>query len=470
MRSKTKLGSLKTQYTLLTHMGTERRVARFRLHVGDCVKLMSEYPPNYFDTIVCDPPYDLTAGKKGGTGEASVNTETPYGRARITTGFMGQKWDGTGVAFRPETWAAAMRVLKPGGFLLAFGGSRTFHRMMVAIEDAGFEVRDMLAWIYGSGFPKSLDAGKAIDASLGLEREVTREATEETRPGEVIGFDQRASGALARRDEPVSEPAKLWDGWGTALKPAIEPICMARKPMIGTLAANLLTHGVGAINIDACRVGDTVETWPASRSYAPGQMQPGHEGETQATGDAPNGRWPANVLHDGSDVVVAGFPDAVSGQPRADRGTGGIWDAGNGVPCGPQYGDEGSAARFFYCAKASQQDRDEGLEDFEIVRRSDGRSTEHEVPNLRTSARRNFHPTVKPLELMRWLVRLVTPKDGHVLDPFMGSGSTGKACMFEGFRFTGMDLTPDYEPIARARIAWAIKERYRLDPFGFGLP
>jgi len=251
-------------------------------------------------------------------------------------------------------------------------------------------------------------------------------------------------------------------------------------------------HGVGAINIDGCRVGDSKNV-PASASTVGNRIYGAGIGSmtggTESSGFDPNvGRWPANVMHDGSDVIVGAFPDAPGQlapisygiERRKTAGVYGEMSRGHTPQqehaiygtranqfCDIRHDDTGSAARFFYCAKASMDDREQGLEDFELIRRTDGRSTEHEVPNLRTSARRNPHPTVKPVELMQWLCRLVTPKGGLVLDPFMGSGSTGKACMLEGFRFVGMDLTPEYEPVARARITWAIAERYRLDPFGF---
>lgn len=319
----------------------------------DCRVGMAMYPDNYFDSIVTDPPYEI--------------------------GMMGKKWDATGIAFNVEVWREALRVLKPGGHLLAFSGTRTQHRMVCAIEDAGFEVRDQIGWAYGTGFPKSLDVSKATAA------------------------------------------AAQWQGWGTALKPAWEPICVARKPLIGTVAANVLAHGVGGLNIDGCRVGDTVETWPSSRSYAPGQMQPGHVGSTQSTGSAPAGRWPANIIHDGSNEVLAAFPNA-PGQLAPESFT--APSSKTRTVDVARRLDEGSAARFFYCAKASKSDRGEG----------------------------NDHPTVKPTELMRYLCRLITPPGGTVLDPFAGSGSTGKGAVLEGFRFIGFDLSPEYCAIGNARI------------------
>lgn len=339
---------------------------RYALHPGDCIEAMRGMPESSVDAIVTDPPYHLTTDKKGGTGPASVDLESPYGRSRVTTGFMGMTWDGGDIAFRPEVWREALRVLKPGGHLLAFGGSRTYHRLAAAIEDAGFEIRDQIMWIYGSGFPKSHNLDGA------------------------------------------------WSGWGTALKPAHEPICVARKPLAGTVAANMLAHGTGALNIDGCRVGDA------------------------------GGRWPANVIHDGSAEVLQAFPDAKgqqgdlkeTGRPRPSIGRFGDMAPPRAHPA--RIETETSAARFFYCAKASKSDR--GVE--------------------------NIHPTVKPTDLMRYLCRLVTPPGGLVLDPFMGSGSTGKAAILEGFRFVGCELQPEYIEIARARIQHAAaveQHQYELE-------
>jgi site-specific DNA-methyltransferase (adenine-specific) len=365
--------------------------------------------------------------------EASVNLESPYGRSRIGTGFMGMTWDGGDVAHDVSLWAECLRVAKPGAWLLAFGGTRTYHRLACAIEDAGWELRDsplrghmhqpedcpwLMAWGFGSGFPKSHN-------------------------GE-------------------------WGG--TALKPAWEPIVCARKPPIGTVEANWREHGTGALNIDACRIGDTVETWPATRSYAPGQMQPGHTGETQNTGAAPSGRWPANLIHDGSPEVVALFPsEAGQAAPvmscNADkfRTAYGAFSGSPEANFAP-HDQPGSAARFFYAAKTSREDRNEGCEHF--ARKPLNWSSGTQNPGSfqaegtdRTSP--NFHPTVKPTDLMRYLCRLVTPKGGTVLDPFMGSGSTGKAAMLEGFNFIGVDLSAEYIEIARARIDFALRQGHQ---------
>ena len=326
---------------------------------GDCLERLRELPDCSVDACVTDPPYGLS--------------------------FMGKAWDYDVPS--AEAWREVLRVLKPGGHLLAFAGTRTQHRMAVQIEDAGFEIRDLIAWVYGSGFPKS----------------------------------RNLSGD--------------WQGWGTALKPALEPITVARKPLGGTVAANVLRHGTGALNVDGCRVphGGDVDLTHVQRQQAEGTgiaMGKGFVGAIlgkEIPMYKPGGRWPANLIHDGSEEVVGLFPQSVStgGSGPASR-----QHKGDGrTVCGScaatgGFGDSGSAARFFYCAKASKADR--GAE--------------------------NVHPTVKPTELMRYLVRLVTPPGGVVLDPFMGSGSTGKAAVLEGFRFIGIEREAEYLEIARQRI------------------
>ena len=376
------------------------------------------------DAIVTDPPYGLASGP------TSFLEDATSGR-----GFMGKEWD-RGVP-GPAFWREALRVAKPGAYLLAFGGTRAFHRMAVAIEDAGWEIRDCVCWLYGSGFPKSHDASKAIDRAAGAEREVVG-----VNPN-VLRAHKSQNGAVAfggvgspDLTAPATDAAREWAGWGTALKPAWEPIIMARKPLEGTVAANLLLHGTGALNIDGARVGLKEGGWEAERGQSwlrsGNQATPRnlsfqgpqtHKGSL--AGSLSNlGRWPANLMHDGSPEVV-------------DR--------------------LGEASRFFYCAKASRADREEGCEDLPEVRRTDGRETEHHVPNLRTTALRNHHPTVKPTELMRYLIRLITPPGGTVLDPFMGSGSTGKAAMLEGATFRGCDLDPAYLTIAEARILFGLQ-------------
>ena len=386
-------------------------------------------PDNSVDSIVTDPPYEL--------------------------GFMGKSWDSSGIAFNVDVWTEALRVLKPGGHLIAFSGSRTYHRMAVAIEDAGFEIRDQIMWIYGSGFPKSHNISKGIDKAAGIWR---------GRAGAISSDNGSMQGANYERtllEPPATDAAKQWDGWGTALKPAHEPMVLARKPLIGTVANNVLTYGTGGLNIDGTRVGTTVETCPASRSYAAGQMQPGHSGDTQKTGDVPAARFPANIIHDGSDEVVELFPDSKGKVGMSKQASSrGLYEGGKSLgdtKINDGIADSGSAARFFYCAKASKRDRNEGLDGFEIKQTVGGGGLT-EVGGAYGSIKakaQNHHPTVKPTDLMRYLCKLVTPPNGTVLDPFMGSGSTGKAAILEGFDFIGIDMTPEYVEIAKARIKWA---------------
>ena len=380
---------------------------------GDCLEVMRGMAADSVDSVVTDPPYGLS--------------------------FMGKKWDYDVPG--EDIWRECLRVLKPGGHLLAFAGTRTQHRMAVRIEDAGFEIRDMIAWVYGSGFPKSLDVSKAIDKAAGAERGTKYRAHGDNKvfgegKGKAAGVDRTPGAVLS--DPPVTEAARQWQGWGTALKPALEPITVARKPLIGTVAANVLAHGTGGINVDACRVGED-----AGWSYPNGRGGQGWHGRESLGSNltepmkATAGRWPANLIHDGSEEVVGLFPIAGGGhwsyKPAKD---GGIYKYGlKDMPDGGSDTETGSAARFFYCAKASKKDRDEGCE------------------GMDEKKRRNHHPTVKPTDLMRYLCRLVTPPGGIVLDPFAGSGSTGKACALEGFRFIGIERDAEYCEIAEARIA-----------------
>jgi DNA modification methylase len=446
-----------------------------RLILGDCLSVMRAMPENSVDSIVTDPPYGLTQNKKGGTGLASVNLNSPAGRSRIGVGnggggFMGHKWDSAVPS--SELWAECLRVLKPGGHLLAFAGTRTQHRMATAIEDGGFEIRDMIAWVYGSGFPKSLDVSKAIDKAAGATREPTGNEPRRQTPRAMapMGTGLRECDASTRYDDPATEAARHWQGWGTALKPALEPITMARKPLVSSVAANVLAHGTGAINVDACRVPLEEDcrllkggTYGGNRGSDKGTSMFGTN--TKGLGyevPSANGRWPANLIHDGSEEVVACFPESRSSatlrnrQPRADKTqyrVGGDYET-------VEYGDTGSAARFFYCAKASKADRDEGLDHMakDVVRVTNTGHTGN--PSARNgertfNPRANNHPTVKPTALMRYLCRLVTPQSGTVLDPFMGSGSTGKAAVLEGFEFIGIEREAEYVAIAEARIVEA---------------
>lgn len=403
---------------------------------GDCLEVMRGMADNSVDSIVTDPPYGLS--------------------------FMGKKWDYDVPG--EDIWRECLRVLKPGGHLLAFAGTRTQHRMAVRIEDAGFEIRDMIAWVYGSGFPKSLDVSKAIDKAAGAERmEVIGTRHRNVKPfDDKNGWNPNDTKGDHAYTAPATDAAKQWQGWGTALKPALEPITVARKPLIGTVAENVLAHGTGAINVDGCRVGSEKITTTNGKGF-----NGFFEGGTNNNGGAVReGRWPANLIHDGSDEVKELFPETKSGsingtynntimaQSNGDR---------NGKPIHLEFnGDSGSAARFFYCAKASKRDRDEGCEGIEerksgmsngAQKHGDGYDKGQDIGLNRVVARRNHHPTVKPTDLMRYLCRLVTPPGGTVLDPFAGSGSTGKACALEGFRFIGIEREMEYCKIAEARIA-----------------
>ena len=404
----------------------------FDLYLGNCLDTLQLLDDNSVDSIVTDPPYGLS--------------------------FMGKRWDYDVPSV--EVWAECLRVLKPGGHLLAFAGTRTQHRMAVRIEDAGFEIRDMIAWVYGSGFPKSLDVSKAIDKAAGAEREVV--GVRRVAPGVAFSSD-----GPTELDITATDAARQWQGWGTALKPALEPITVARKPLIGSVAENVLAHGTGAINVDGCRVEPTGES--RERIGEPSQERRyADSGGTNfaATpgirGGDPSGRWPANLIHDGSDEVLAAFPQAPGQMAKAAEGgdrrktANAFGEFAGRSPSQPR-GDTGSAARFFYCAKASKSDRNEGLDNFTPATTSDGRAKAADNAYQRGKTERaNTHPTVKPTDLMRYLCRLVTPPGGIVLDPFMGSGSTGKAAVLEGFRFIGCELSPEYMAIAQARIAHAL--------------
>jgi DNA modification methylase len=446
--------------------------ATYTLHHGDCLDVLRTMPDNSVDSVVTDPPYGLS--------------------------FMGKKWDYDVPA--TEVWAECLRVLKPGGHLLAFAGTRTQHRMAVRIEDAGFEIRDMIAWVYGSGFPKSMDVSKAIDRAAGAEREVVGRVVSPFKVDRAEA-DRNAYGAYVagigddgyRFNEitaPATESARQWQGWGTALKPALEPITMARKPLTGTVAANVLAHGTGALNIDGCRVAADGEQNPSIERRAAAAVS-GKAGSCmhssiRAREGLPSfnkdielylavrpgealGRWPANLIHDGSAEVVGLFP----AESRSSCGGGKAANAKSGYSGGfkpdhdssdSQYFDTGSAARFFYTAKASAEDRDAGLHGFDVCAPIHGRaentgnSKSLHVSNSK-NPRSNTHPTVKPTDLMRYLVRLVTPPGGVLLDPFNGSGSTGKACMLEGFRYIGIEREADYIAISRARIDHSIALR-----------
>lgn len=435
---------------------------------GDCLDVLAEIPNASIDSIVTDPPYGLA--------------------------FMGKRWD-----YDVPTvalWAEVLRVLKPGGHLLSFSGTRTYHRMAVNIEGAGFEIRDMIAWVYGSGFPKSLDVSKAIDKMAGVEFTA--------KPATGCGFMKPDSNdwhvtknQLTKTGESTDE-AKRWQGWGTALKPALEPVCVARKPLAGTVSATVQAYGTGALNIDGCRVQMASPTDAEEYRY---NCEGGYKrqknwhlndinrgtlagGWKKPEGDPPvvSGRWPANLIHDGSEEVMGLFPETTNGEikPYTERpqNPSSFSFTGREKPAF-NYNDPGSVARFFYCAKASKEDRDEGCEGMEERRsiggmkatglcRKCGRQKvntsgecECAEPDFGPIDRRrtNHHPTVKPTALMRYLCRLVTPPGGIVLDPFFGSGSTGKAAKLEYFNFIGIEREAEYCEIARKRIDGTLVNR-----------
>ena len=374
---------------------------------GDCLDELKKLEENSIDSIVTDPPYGLS--------------------------FMGKAWDNSVPS--KEVWEECLRVLKPGGHLLSFAGTRTQHRMAVRIEDAGFEIRDMIAWVYGSGFPKSHNIGKAVDKLQGNERDEYIDEDFLKRNPNKLQYDESINNGFKDGKEASirTRGNSPYEGWGTALKPALEPITVARKPFKGTVAENVLKYGTGGINIDGCRVEGKLDGDPNRFAKTDGGwvMSKLHEQPVVRS----EGRFPANLIHDGSDEVVELL---------------------------------GDANRFFYCAKASKTDRNEGLEGFKEKRGGSmqaniadkmqlgGASLKGEHKEIQKT--KNNHPTVKPTKLMQYLVRLVTPKGGVVLDPFMGSGSTGKACKLEGFDFIGIELDPEYCKIAEARIDAVEKE------------
>jgi DNA modification methylase len=407
---------------------------------GDCLEVMPRLDAESFDAVITDPPYHLVETTKRFANEAAERKMTgqPGVYKRHSRGFMGQRWDGGDIAFRVETWREAYRVLKPGGHLIAFGGSRTWHRIASAIDEAGFEIRDSLVWLYGSGFPKSHDVSKGLDKQAGAKREVVGERRKAQSHAQTDGrFDTSAVyngrapdyGGVQRITAPATDAAKQWDGWGTALKPAMELICLARKPLVGTVAANVQRYGVGAINVDGCRVSGDGNT-TRDRDAGNRSREQYRTGTTVGSHIPTNvGRWPANVC---LDEEAAALLDEHSGDRPNPGSPGrqiaypskGVTGWADGKPQGPLYFDTGGASRFFYTAKASQAERQGAT-----------------------------HPTVKPVSLMRWLCRLVTPPNGHILDPFAGTGTTRLAALAEGFRVTLIEQNPEYLEQLAGRVA-----------------
>ena len=424
---------------------------RVTLHCGDCLAVLPTLAENSVDAVICDPPYHLTSiVDRYAKGDAKTeNSIKLYGTQRVSPymrgarGFMNKEWDGGDVAFRVETWREVMRVMKSGAHLVAFGGTRTFARMSVAIEDAGFEIRDTIMWLYGSGFPKSHSVSKGIDRAAGAERRIVGAqkltGTARIKGGSGYTVDGSAGNyatADMRNSIPITasatDAARQWDGWGTALKPACEPIVLARKPLSeSTIATNVLKWRTGAINVDGCRVrfaGDTDANESKDKNrhgdFGTGPRQNaiyGKDERNRGNYDPP-GRWPANVVHDGSDEVTGAFPDSGDGHWSGETPS----LAGRQRLATEESTDEefGSAARFFYTAKANADDR-----------------------------LGSKHPTVKPLDLIQWLVRLVTPPGGTVLDPFAGTGTTAEASWREGMQTILIEREAEYQADIRRRIA-----------------
>jgi site-specific DNA-methyltransferase (adenine-specific) len=416
-----------------------------KLMLGDNIEKLRELPDNFVDSIITDPPYGLS--------------------------FMGKKWDYDVPSV--EFWEEALRVLKPGGHVLSFGGTRTYHRMVVNMEDAGFEIRDQIMWVYGSGFPKSHNIGKAVDKIEGNEREVVGDSKRHGGGSYgMFGYEVNNKETKGQSD---------YEGWGTALKPANEPICVARKPLSEkTIAENVLKHGTGGINIDGCRIEFDIEKETPTGDmyyYINNKKYPNQEtSNSKIMGSKTKrvdltlteGRFPANLIFD---ETAAELLDEQSGDSKSQGGKGkatqksldrtdigyGFKEIDNAAGLGG-YGDTGGASRFFYVAKVSKKERNLGLDGFEdksSVRVNAPRDNEEE----KTKSQKNNHPTIKPINLLTYLVRLITPQNGIVMDCYMGSGSTGIAALLEGFQFIGMEMDEEYFNIAEARIdSW---EQYK---------
>jgi site-specific DNA-methyltransferase (adenine-specific) len=420
-----------------------------KLYLGDCLEISKRLPANSIDTIATDPPYGLSAGKTKYLGDGGG------------AGFMGKAWD-RGVP-GPEYWAEFLRVAKPGGTLLTFGGTRTFHRLACAIEDAGWQIFDCVMWLHLQGFPKSHNIGKAVDRLVGAEREVvgTIKAPSMAKTNVEQGAQGRSKLEFAKRsDVPVSREAQLWDGFGTALKPAYEPIICARKKLDSTFAENALKHGVAGLNIDGARIPTDEHLGRNNRARIGGSSYVVQQQDKYIDNSTGKGRWPANVIMDegagalldeqSGDRKGCAHTSVGKGQHGASKN---VNVGGGEINC--TYGDSGGASRMFYTPKASKRERELGLDGFTAHNVNDGRETSMDTPYQRGDTQRlNTHATVKPLALMRYLCRLTkTPTGGIVFDPFMGSGTTGMASLLEGRSFIGCEIEPEYFAIARARIS-----------------
>tara|TARA_Y100001938_G_C8093834_1_gene436839 strand:- start:2594 stop:3910 length:1317 start_codon:yes stop_codon:yes gene_type:complete len=423
---------------------------KYKLIHGDSLKVLSKLDDNTVHSVVTDPPYGIS--------------------------FMGKKWDYDVPTV--DLWREVFRVLKPGGHLLSFAGSKTYHRMAVNIEDAGFEIRDQIMWVYGSGFPKSMNIAKAIDKKNGFEGDVigTRNIDIGIQSGSM--HSGRGTKIVEQQIRELSPQAKEWDGWGTALKPAHEPIVVARKPLIGTIIENVLEHGTGGLNIDGCRIElmqNDDSRLGGKGTWKSDKMAKNTYGDYTGLeiGSHECGRFPANFIHDGSDEVVNLFPQSSTTGNRTEKSKNNF-DFGSRLPNKnrtnrkeTEYTDSGSVARFFYCAKASKQERNKGF-DIKLIPNQRppgeafGETHQYGLTENTTQINGNNHPTVKPVDLMKYLCRLVTPPNGIVLDPFMGSGTTGIAATVEGFQFIGIELSEEYMKIADTRISHWVDEKEEL--------
>ena len=474
-------------------MKTETKMETNTILQGDCIEKLKELPDNSVDAIVTDPPYGLEfMGKewdkfKEGKNIAGGTTgkDTPFGRSKpLNSVYQYGLTEKRGFQDFCFLWATeCLRVLKPGGFLLSFGGTRTYHRMVCGIEDAGFEIRDTIMWLYGSGFPKSLNIGKQVDKIQGNERKELGTKNDFSRDGAKRDYTKhREIGESGKEigheygykqgwETPVTKGTSDWEGWGTALKPACEPIVVARKPLSEkNVALNVLKWGTGGINIDACRIDYNGEkpskvTMPDLRDV--GRMSKENIGiDKLSFGQTENakrkdyepnqqGRFPANIILDEEAGKMLDEQSGISksGKNKIEKGTGGIWKKGTNLPCGPEHGDKGGASRYFYCAKASKSERNMGCEEMEEKNTDDGRSVVSDRPHQRgASQRKNNHPTIKPIKLMEYLIKLVSKENAIVLDPFLGSGTTAIACLKQNRKYIGIEKEKEYIEIAEARI------------------